>query len=109
MEKKKATEAAQNTILNLNDNSGASQRARVISALRTDPKTTLELRADWGVLMPAARVFELNERGWQISKITVKATTLDGVEHSGIARYFIVKEPSAANDATFDGNEGGAP
>jgi hypothetical protein len=108
MEKKKATEVAVKNHLNLKDNSAATQRARVISALRTGPKTTLELRADCGVLMPATRVFELNERGWTISKISVKATTADGVEHSGIARYFIVKEPSAANDSTFSTSEGGA-
>ena len=98
MEKKKAAEATPKVILKLNDNSVASQRARVIQALRLGPKTTLELRADWGVLMPASRIFELNERGWKIAKITVKAATADGVEHHGIARYFIAGEPKAAND-----------
>lgn len=98
MEKKKAAEAAQKVTLNLEDNSGASQRARVIQALRSGPKTTLELRANSGVLMPASRIFELNERGWHIAKVTVRAATADGVEHYGIARYFIAREPKAANE-----------
>jgi hypothetical protein len=106
MKKEKATQAAQNKTPSFKDNSGASQRARVIEALRSGPKNTLELRADWGVLMPAPRIFELNERGWQISKISVKAATPDGVLHSGIARYFIVKELSAANDPIFLSNDG---
>ena len=98
MKKNKATEAAQKVTLNLKDNSGASQRARVIQALRLGPKTTLELRANWGVLMPASRIFELNERDWHIAKLTVRAATADGIEHLGIARYFIVREPKAVND-----------
>ncbi len=100
MQKEKATEVAQSKSLCLNDTSASSQRARVIHALHTGAKTTLELRADHGVLMPAPRIFELKNRGWGIAKTTIKAFTLDGVLHSGIARYYLTHEPIARPVAT---------
>jgi hypothetical protein len=100
MKKEKATEAAPNNSHLSNDTSASSQRARVIYALRTGAKTTLELRADHGVLMPAPRIFELKARGWGIDKTTVKAYTPDGVLHTGIARYYLAREPIAEATAT---------
>jgi hypothetical protein len=95
MKKEKAAEAARNESYTSNDTSASSQRARVIHALRTGAKTTLELRSNYGVLMPAPRIFELKARGWGIGKSTVKALTPDGVLHAGVARYFLAHEPKA--------------
>jgi Helix-turn-helix domain len=100
MKKEKATEVALSNAHISNDTSASSQRARVIHALRSGAKTTLELRADHGVLMPAPRIFELKARGWGIDKTTVKAYTLDGVLHTGIARYYLAREPIAETTAT---------
>lgn len=112
MEKNKATEAAQNTNLNSNDTSASTQRARVIQALRTGPKTTIELRRDWGIMQPAPRVFELKARGYVIVTTPVSAQTDDGAVHRGVARYVLLIAPkhlpppsggqnAPANDSTF--------
>ncbi len=120
MDKKKATEAAQNTNLKRNDNSASAQRARVIQALRTGPKTTIELRELWGVMSPAPRVFELRLLGYCIETLQVNGYTPDGVLHRGVARYVLVSEPTPgscncwvkmpapANDACISNHEGGA-
>ena len=104
MQKNKATEAAQNTNLNSNDTSASTQRARVIQALRTGPKTTIEVRRDWGVMQPAARVFELKARGYSIVKTPVSAHTDDGALHRGVARYVLLHEPRAQELATAASN-----
>jgi hypothetical protein len=93
MEKNKAAEAAQISNQNLNDNSASSQRARVIHALRSGPKTTIELRRDWGIMQPAPRVFELKARGYIVVTTPVSAHTDDGALHRGVARYVLLREP----------------
>ena len=100
MEKNKATEAAQISTEHAYDNSASTQRARVIQALHTGPKTTIELRRDWGVMQPAARVFELKERGYVIVTSPVSAHTDDGVLHRGVARYVLLQERSTPESAT---------
>jgi hypothetical protein len=82
-EKRKATEAAQNTKLNRNDTSASNARAIIIQALRAGPKTTIELREDWGVMAPAPRILELKLRGYVIASVPVSACTADGVLHRG--------------------------
>lgn len=114
MKKNKATEAAQISNQKLNDNSASTQRARVIQALRTGPKTTIELRRDWGIMQPAPRVFELKARGYIIVTTPVSAHTDDGALHRGVARYVLLQEPRSteslsvasnapANDSSFEG------
>ena len=112
MEKNKATEAAQICNQKLNDNSTSTQRARLIQALRTGPKTTIELRRAWGIMQPAPRVFELKARGYIIFTTPVSAHTDDGAMHRGVARYVLLHEPQLqesfavspnvpANDSNF--------
>jgi hypothetical protein len=119
MEKKKATEVAQDSSLKLNDTSASAQRARVIQALRTGAKTTIQLREEWGVMSPAPRVLELRMQGYVIETVPVSATTADGVLHRAVARYVLLREPlpgvsvrltnvKAANDAAIANYEGGA-
>ena len=90
------------------------QRARIIQALRSGPKTTIELREQWAVMSPAPRVLELRLEGHIIVTVPVSAFTADGVRHYGVALYFLLTEPhspeqltlplnEAANDALFDG------
>jgi len=115
MEKNKAAEAAQISNQTLNDNSASTQRARVIQGVRTGPKTTIELRRDWGVMQPAARVFELKARGYIIVTTPVGAHTDDGALHRGVARYVLLQEPrspesvpvapnASANDSSYEGD-----
>ena len=104
MEKNKATEAAQTSDQCLNDNSASTQHARVIQALRTGPKTTIELRPDSGVMQPAPRVFELKARGYIIVTTPVSANTDDGVLHRGVARYVLLNEPRSPASATLAPN-----
>ena len=85
----------------MNDNSASSQRARVIQALRTGPKTTIELRRDSGIMQPAPRVFELKARGYIIVTTPVSATTDDGVLHRGVARYVLLNESRSPESATL--------
>lgn len=98
MEKNKATEAAQNKTLNPNNTSASNVRAIIIQALRTGPKTTIELREHWGVMAPAPRILELKLRDYFIATVPVSAHTADGVMHRGVARYVLLSEPKPAND-----------
>lgn len=92
MEKKKAAEAAQKSRNTANDTSASWLRASVIQALRTGPKTTVELREQWGVMSPAPRILELREIGHIIVKVPVTAFTADGIKHTGVARYTLLHE-----------------
>lgn len=114
MEKKKAAEAAQNSRTTVEDTSASWQRARTIEALRTGPKTTVELREQWGIMSPAPRIFELRNTGHVIVNVPVSAFTADGVKHTGVARYTLLHEVrpgtltdlskrDAANDENAEG------
>lgn len=114
MDKKKAAEAAPKTDSTANDTSASWQRARVIQALRTGPKTTVELREEWGIMSPAPRIFELRNAGHVIVNVPVSAFTADGVKHTGVARYTLLHEVrpgtltdlskrDAANDENAEG------
>lgn len=81
---------------NINDTSAAGQRQRVLAAIRTGPKTTIELREQYGVISPAPRVLELRRMGYVIHTLRVRAVTPDGVTHYGIARYVLVSEARAS-------------
>ena len=93
-------------------NSSRWQRARVLQALHSGPKTTVELREQWAVMSPAPRVLELRLAGYNIVTVPVSAFTADGVQHYGVALYFLLTEPQppeqltlalddAANDVLF--------
>lgn len=92
MEKKKAAEAAQKSVNATNNTSASWGRASIIQALRIGPKTTVELREQWGVMSPAPRILELREIGHIIVTVPVSAFTADGVKHKGVARYTLLHE-----------------
>lgn len=71
------------------DTSTENQQNIVLMALRDSPKTTIELRHDYGVMMPAARVRELREQGYRIDTVRITSLTPDGIKHSKVAKYVL--------------------
>ena len=76
-----------------NDNSAHSQRTRLVAALELRSVTTIEARRDLDILMPAARVFELRARGYDIETLWVDDLTECGRRHR-VARYWLRKPVS---------------
>jgi hypothetical protein len=74
-----------------------AQYERVLAMLRTGPKNTMELRRA-GVMMPAARVKEMNEKlGYNIPRIDLVDLWDEwGFKHSRIAVYALHAEPELA-------------
>ncbi len=85
---------------NLNSKSTATeaQYQRITAMLRTGPKNTLELRRG-GVMMPAARIKEMNERrGFTIPRVDlVNLWDEWGFKHARIAVYALHAEPEAVH------------
>lgn len=79
-------EFAANSETNDAGNTAEAQRARLLDWLRRRPITTIEARRALDILMPAARVFELRERGFEILTHRVRQETLSGRLHS-VALY----------------------
>ena len=75
----------------LGDNSAAAQRARVLDAVRSGPKSTIQLRRGWDVLSPAARIMELKRRGFEILTQWVHEATDCGKLHR-VALYVLLRE-----------------
>lgn len=74
------------------DSSAESQRARILNRLRRGPATTLQLRHEIDVLMPAARVHELRHRhGFDIFTEMVSTETQPGKRHR-VAMYALLGE-----------------
>ncbi|MHB0991400.1 MAG: helix-turn-helix domain-containing protein [Burkholderiales bacterium] len=71
---------------NANDTSTANQRQIILAALRTGPKTTVELRHIFGIMSPAPRIFELR-RDHRIDTVFIKAETPDKIKHVAVALY----------------------
>lgn len=72
-------------------NAAEAQRARLLDWLRRRPISTLEARQALDILMPAARVFELRERGFFIQTVRVHECTAVGKRHS-VALYVLATE-----------------
>lgn len=90
--KKKATPKNGHKHTGSNGNSLAAQRQCVIDALRESANglTTIELREQFDVMMPAARVHELRWMfGFNIEKVWTHDTNAQGNRHS-VARYVLL-------------------
>src|SRR5579862_3771809 len=75
-----------------NDNSAEAQRYRLLEALRKGPLTTIEVRHDLDIMMPAARVYELrHDESHDIEMIWVNRPTAAGNLHR-VALY-VLKPP----------------
>ena len=84
-----SAEVAQRRYLKATD--AAAQRSRVLDALRTGPKSTIQLRREWDVMAPAARVLELRRRGFEIVTHWVDERTECGLLHR-VASYLLARE-----------------
>lgn len=72
-------------------NSADAQRMRLLAAFEKHHSlTTIEIRRDQDILMPAARVFELRAMGYDIATVWTHGTTECGRKHR-IARYVLRK------------------
>jgi hypothetical protein len=93
MDKKKAhTEAGlKDKKFDPQNTSVINQRNIAFSVLQEAPRTTVELRDDFGIMMPAARIKELRQLGHIINTIRVTCITPDGVKHNGVAKYVLIQ------------------
>ena len=73
--------------LNPNNTSGSNQRAITLIAIQDSPKTTVELRHEFGIMHPAARIQELRDLGYQIDTVRITSITPDGIKHNAVAKY----------------------
>jgi hypothetical protein len=72
------------------DNSAEAQRYRLLEVLKRGPLTTIEIRHDLDIMMPAARVFELrHNEGHNIEMHWVTRPTAAGNLHS-VAMYVLM-------------------
>ncbi|MFM0569135.1 helix-turn-helix domain-containing protein [Paraburkholderia caledonica] len=77
-------------------NSADDQRARLLEALETGPLTTIEIRRDLDIMMPAARVWELRHRlGKNIAMVWTDRPT-DGGRMHRVALYYLPPSPQAS-------------
>lgn len=87
MNKKKGAEAPNQFN---NSNSSAAQRLRLEESLREGPKSTIWIRRELDILMPAARVHELRHiEGLNIQTHRRNAPTETGKQHS-VAEYVLM-------------------
>lgn len=77
----------------LHDTSNGAQRRRSLKRLQQGPVDTLTLRRELCVLMPAARIKELRDLGYNISTTRVSLADEQGVWHKGVALYTLHANP----------------
>ncbi len=72
-----------------------AQYRRIVKMLRISPKTTIDFRRN-GIMSPAARIKEMNERhGFYIPTIEVRDVYDDeGFLHPRVAVYELIDEPA---------------
>jgi hypothetical protein len=79
-------------ILGSKSTSTEVQLAKVLTLLRQGPKTTMELR-EHGIVMPAARVFQLKrERNYSITTELLPLFDAQGIRHAKCARYHLADD-----------------
>lgn len=69
--------------------SASAQRSRLLARLQLGPVDTLTARSELNILMPAARIKELKERGHPIRAQRISMTDDQGRTHHGIALYYL--------------------
>lgn len=91
MDKKIAhSEAGKNSQTNSSDTSADNQQIIILMALRDSPKTTIELRHNYGIMQPAPRIKELREQGYKIDTVRISSLTPDGINHINVAKYVLL-------------------
>ncbi len=87
-------------IVNSKSTAPEVQIAKVLALLRQGPQTTIELRRH-GILMPAARVFELKrDHDCSINTELVSLYDDEGIRHRKCALYHLLQQ--TAPQASFD-------
>jgi hypothetical protein len=96
MDKKRDhAKAGSKDTFNFNDTSAINQRNIILDALKGSPKTTIELRRDYGVMQPAPLILELREQGHKINTGRTSGFTDDGIKHNVVAQYVLVQTKSS--------------
>jgi Helix-turn-helix domain len=90
--------------LDANDTTASNQRAICLRVLALNPQSTIDLRHTYGVMMPAARVKELRNMGYDIATVRVTETTPDNISHKGVAKYVLRHSPPLTNNQPSDKN-----
>jgi hypothetical protein len=94
-DKKKADQQASHNKSPLDDTSGSAQRRRLLNWMRNNgPIDTMAARRDLNILMPAARIKELKDRGYTFHTQRVTITDEQARSHSNIALYTLIGEPT---------------
>lgn len=88
-DKKKADQQASPKQSHIHDTSGDAQRLRLLARLQLGPVDTFTARNELNILMPAARVKELRDRGHDIRRQLITLTDDQGRPHHGIALYYL--------------------
>lgn len=88
-DKNKADQSASLKTSRVNDTSGNAQRLRLLARLKLEPIDTITARSELNIMMPAARIKELRDRGHDIRRHLITLTDDQGRPHYGIALYFL--------------------
>lgn len=89
MDKKKTDQTASLNKSPRHSTSAKVQRALILQRLREGPADTLTIRGELSVLMPAARIHELKQRGWLIQTHRISVIDDNGTVHHGVALYVL--------------------
>ena len=92
--------------LNLHDTTINNQQQICLRVLAISPQSTIDLRHIYGVMMPAARVKELRNMGYDIATVRVTQTTPDNISHKGVAKYVLRHSQPLTNNQPSDKNSG---
>ena len=87
--KEKADQQASPKKTHLNNTSADAQRTRLLTRLQAGPADTITARSALNIMMPAARVKELRDRGHDIRRHLITLTDEQGRPHHGIALYYL--------------------
>lgn len=85
----------------INDITAGSQRVRLLERLKLGPADTLILRREENILMPAARVKELRDRGHKIYRQLINLVDEQGRRHPRIALYSLTKLTTRRRSAVW--------
>ena len=93
-----AAPSEQTKPLNPHNTSINNQHAICLRVLSLSPQSTIDLRHTYGVMMPAARIKELRNMGFEIATVRVTETTPDNISHKGVAKYVLRHSAVTASD-----------
>ena len=91
-DKKKADQQAIPLEMHLDNTSTHAQRSRLLERLRLGPIDTITARHELNVMMPAARIKELRDKGHTIKTHRLTLTDEQGRPHHGVALYFLTQQ-----------------